>query len=234
MPVLELEHDHASEAEDLLAKWIHEGPNDSIIGRFSIEVIQGQEKLLSIVHVVDTKEGPVALVPTEIDYFDINDCISISDIEVSKVVYQNGEYDVGMLERVIKLKAEDILVPPHAESQDGDLSDSRKIRHHTPPRSIPVELSNHARLSAVRIFKDMGLKDFARISLIVCPEIDPTEMENDKNALVAFESGEKVVAEIDDENYSSLKVESMASLLQKEQDALKERATAEETLLTKI
>ncbi|KAI8105591.1 hypothetical protein M9434_000175 [Picochlorum sp. BPE23] len=273
MPVLELEHDHASEAEDLLAKWIHDGPNDSIIGRFSIEVIQGQEKLLSIVcrglhacievidalktdtdgfkdvviriepiykdavhlqvHVVDTKEGPVALVPTEIDYFDINDCISISDIEVSKVVYQNGEYDVDMLERVIKLKAEDILVPPHAESQDGDLSDSRKIRHHTPPRSIPVELSNHARLSAVRIFKDMGLKDFARISLIVCPEIDPTEMENDKNALVAFESGEKVVAEIDDENYSSLKVESMASLLQKEQDALKERATAERNLVDK-
>ena len=272
MPVLELEHENASEAEDLLAKWINDGPNDSIIGRFRIEVIHGQNKLLSVicrgldactevidalktdtdgfkdvvlqvepiykdavhlqVHVVGTKKGPVALVPTEIDYFDIDDCIKISEIEVSKMVYQNVEYDVDMLERVIRLKTEDIVVPPHPDSQDGDLSDSRRIRHHTPPRSIPVELANHARLSAIRIFKDMGLKDFARISLVVCPEFDAAEMENDKNALVAFESGEKAVGEMD-ENYSSLKIESMASLLQKEQDALKDRAVAEQNLVDK-
>lgn len=183
------------------------------------------------VNVIGTEKGPVALVPTEIDYFDINDFIEISDIEVTRLTYQNGGYDIDMLERIVKLKREDVLIPASYDSQDKDLSQSRNIRHLTPPTSISVDLMNHLRLSAVKVFKEMGLRDYARISFIVSPEIDVKETEQDTLALVAFDAGAKKIWESDN-NYCSIKVESFASLLEKEAVDTEERKAFEASLIS--
>ena len=182
------------------------------------------------VNVIGTESGPVALVPTEVSYFDINDYIEISNIEIAKVAYQNGNYDVDMIERIVKLKREDVLIPVGHDSKDRDLSKTRSLRHMTPPQSIPVELMNHARLSACKLFNDMGLRDFAKVSLLVAPEQDMETLKQDKLALMAFESGAKKVIE-DEHDYSSVKVESLASLMEKQQTTEGNRKAAEAALL---
>ncbi len=183
------------------------------------------------VSVVGTENGPVALIPTEIDYFDINDFIEISDIEVTRLAYQNEGYDIDMLERVVKLKREDVLIPASYDSKDKDLSQSRKIRHQTPPSSISVGLMNHARLAAVKLFEEMGLRDYAKISFIVAPESDVEETTKDQLALVAFDSGAKKVWEAD-ENYCSVKVESFASLAEKEAADKEKRKAVQGSLIS--
>ena len=183
------------------------------------------------VSVIGTENGPVGLIPTEIDYFDINDFIEISGIEVTRLRYQNEGYDIDMLERIVKLKREDVLIPAGYDSKDKDLSQTRNIRHLTPPASISVALMNHARLAAVKLFKDMGLKDYAKISFIVAPERDEVETDEDKLALMAFDSGAKNVWEAD-KDYCSIKVESLASLLQKEATEREKQKTAEASIFS--
>lgn len=182
------------------------------------------------VSVIGTEKGPVALVPTEIDYFDINDYIEISDIEVTRLAYQNGGYDIDMLDRIVKLKREDVFIPASYDSKDKDLSQTRNIRHLTPPVSVSVELMNHARLAAVKLFTELGLRDYAKISFTVAPEIDVNEVRQDKLALIAFDSGAKKVWEAD-KDYCSVKVESLSSLSQKEETDRKNRNMAEESLI---
>lgn len=188
-------------------------------GAYSIEV-----------NVIGTATGPVALVPTEVSYFDINDYVDISNIEIAKVAYQNGEYDIDMIDRVVKLKREDVFIPVTHDSKDRDLSRSRSIRHLTPPQSMPVELMNYARLSACKLFNDMGLRDFARVSLLMVEEPAAETAGQDKLALMAFEAGAKKVIQ-DEHDYSSVKIESLASLMDKQESIERSRKSADATLL---
>ena len=182
------------------------------------------------VNVIATEKGPVALVPTEIDYFDINDYIEVSNIEIARMSYQNGDYDINMLERIVKLKREDVLIPATYDTRDKDLSRSRQIRHFTPPKSLSVEMMNHCRLSAIQVFNKMGFRDYAKVSLTISPEADKDELEKDAVSLLAFESGAKNVLDAE-EKYTSIKVESFASLLEKEQTARDQIREVEKSLI---
>jgi len=185
------------------------------------------------VNVIGTSSGPVALVPTEVSYFDINDYIEVSNIEIAKVAYQNGDYDVDMIDRIVKLKREDVFIPVAHDSKDRDLSQTRSIRHLTPPQSVPVDLVNHARLSACKLFNDMGLRDFAKMSILVVQEPDEEILNQDKLALLAFESGAKKVIQ-DEHDYSSVKVESLTSLLRKQEAMESSRKAIDAALLGSI
>lgn len=191
-----------------------------------------QNAVVLEVNVIGTRSGPVALVPTEVGYFDINDYIEISNIEIAKISYQN-DYDVDMLERIVKLKREDVFIPAGHDSKDRDLSQSRSIRHMTPPQSVSVDLMNHARLAACKLFKDMGLRDYAKVSFLVAPQVDEQMMSQDKLALAAFESGAKKVVE-DEKDYSSAKVESLASLMGKQEAASAARKSTEAALVAAL
>ncbi len=185
------------------------------------------------VNVIGTASGPVALVPTEVSYFDINDYVDVSNIEVAKVPYQNGDYDVDMIDRVVKMKREDVFIPVAHDSKDRDLSQSRSVRHMTPPQSVAVELMNQARLFACKLFNDMGLRDFAKISIMVVQEPDAEALNQDKLALMAFESGAKKVVQ-DEHDYTSVKVESLASLMGKQKAMESSRKVLDAALLGSI
>jgi D-alanine-D-alanine ligase-like ATP-grasp enzyme len=185
------------------------------------------------VNVIGTAAGPVALVPTEMTYFDIGDYIETSDIEIAKLGYLNGDYDVDMIERVVNLKREDVLIPAGHDSRDRDLSRTRSIRHLTPPRSIPVDLMNHARLAACKLFNELKLRDFAKISILISPDIDKGGLAKDKLALEAFESGAKKVIQ-DADNYTSIKIESLSSLMGKQEAALSVLKAAESSLVDSV
>ena len=196
--------------------------------RLTVEALM-QNAVVLEVNVIGTTSGPVALVPTEVSYFDINDYIEISDIEIAKIGHQN-DYDVDMMERIVKLKREDVFIPAGHDSRDRDLSQSRSIRHMTPPQSVSVDLMNHARLAACKLFSDMHLRDYAKVSVLVAPAVDQQVLAQDKRALVAFESGAKKVVE-DESDYTSVKIESLASLMRRQEAVAAARKAAEAALV---
>lgn len=111
---------------------------------------------------------PVALVPTEIGYEDLEEDILASDLSVEKFyAIQQGE-DEHELSRMEQLVKEEQSI--HPVIFGAPASTTQRIVHSTPPKSIPVEASEKIRLAAARLFVDLGLEDFAQFTGWVVPE----------------------------------------------------------------
>jgi hypothetical protein len=112
--------------------------------------------------------APVALVPTEIGFEDLEEDILASDLSVEKFyAIQEGEdeHELNKMEQLVK-EGESI----HPVTFGTAASATQRIVHSTPPKSIPVQVSERIRLAAARLFDDLGLEDFAQFTGWVVPE----------------------------------------------------------------
>lgn len=143
------------------------------------------------VTVLETAHGPVALLPTEIELWEMDEVLTKSDLDLQHHVDRNegwSEDQAGAMQQLAEAEV-------RALNQDISLFDQRKrygptgqVRLHSPPR-LDKNLVHALRAAAVRVFQDLELRDYARIDVWIAPDVPPinTMTEEDQNVILDLE-----------------------------------------------
>lgn len=190
-----------------------------------VESINGSAIILEVV-VMEGTDGISSLVPTELHNFDANALIEKSDLRVEKMA-MNFDVNSDILDKVVEIKMEDRDIPANLATglKHGN------IRRLNPPYSLSHESVSQIRYLATRVFKEMGLKHFAKFTICVTPDTDPTIIQQQADAVKAFENGESLAPETAEINYS---FKSFSELIELDQDYAAARREAEAKALEPV
>ena len=133
------------------------------------------------VSVLETKQGPIALVPTGYSYEDIDEELEATDLELQRYISVLEGIDPKEAQAMMDFNKHAIKYDPIALGLRIQ-SRAQRVLTHTPPRILPAHAVLSIRLSAAKMFKDLELKDYAEFSGWIVPDNSP-ELKDLKEAI---------------------------------------------------
>ncbi|KAK9819932.1 hypothetical protein WJX72_004090 [[Myrmecia] bisecta] len=124
--------------------------------------------------VLETAQGPVAMLPTEIEVIGLDREMLEAELEMDAWLAKNEGHDPRLVDDFYEtLRGEEL-----ASAADGNMFTYRRkylpteqVRYRSPPR-FPAEVVQGIREGAAKLFKELGMRDFARIDgWIVLPQL---------------------------------------------------------------
>lgn len=138
------------QAARVAGRLLAEGVDSEVV----IEPFIGEGAVEFTVIVLETDQGPVALIPTEVEIVFPDDDIREAQRALARQLGFEADGDA----------ADDTQARPSERlfTYRRKYLPTSQVRHHLPPR-LPIEAVQAIRRGAARLFKDLGLRDFARI-----------------------------------------------------------------------
>eukprot|EP00884_Botryococcus_braunii_P015039 jgi/Botrbrau1/23536/Bobra.0141s0007.1 len=127
------------------------------------------------VYVLEGPDGPVALLPSELEFYSVEDEIFEADLELRRSAAKSAGMSEGVIKRGLRRERDTWFVEGKAVAAwDYRIrrSSGEGVFLHTPAR-LPLELNQAIRLAAVKAFKDLKLRDVARFDGWVVPPAVP-------------------------------------------------------------
>lgn len=119
--------------------------------------------------VMEGEQGPVALPPTETSYQDLEESIIASELMLQRFYEVEAGEESSKVDALCALTLEDNKMHP-AFFGGSAATATQQIMHSTPPASLSTDTSMKIRTASLKLFKDLGLRDFAQFSGWIIPE----------------------------------------------------------------
>lgn len=174
----------ASGAAELAVEWRDE------VNSLVLEALPFGAVSFSVV-VLNNGDAVVALPPTELGYEDLEEDILASDLEVEKFyAVQQGQDSMAMDEQqALTLDGHRL----HPSALGYLASPTARLSLSTPPANIRPEVVDGIRSAAMKLFRDLGLKDFAQFRGWVVPVVDSDGADQSVQAQNGSEGGSSEV-----------------------------------------
>eukprot|EP00887_Chlorella_sp_A99_P002563 scaffold6.g2563.t1 len=177
----------------VLGAAVAQGADEALVAGLALMDAHGVESVVleamvpGATHVTVTvlggPEGPVALPPSELSYYDLEEDIAAVELRWERFLAVREGWDEQGVDSLLSiLHREATTHPGYVGGQPA--TPTQQLRHSLPPAGLPAEVSESVRLAAVKAFNDLGLRDYAQFTAWVLPaQREPSEMEA---ALAAF------------------------------------------------
>ncbi|KAL4428078.1 hypothetical protein ABPG75_002167 [Micractinium tetrahymenae] len=117
--------------------------------------------------VLEGEQGVVALPPTELGYYDLEDDIAEMELRLERYLAQQEGLDMEGVDALVSLLRQESRA--HPGYLGGAATPTQQQRQSTPPASLSAEAVHSIRQASVKLFGELGLRDFAQFSGWVLP-----------------------------------------------------------------
>ncbi|KAI7845525.1 hypothetical protein COHA_000948 [Chlorella ohadii] len=117
--------------------------------------------------VLATEQGAVALPPTELDTWDVEDDIVLSELALERHLAMCEGLDPEGVEALLSVIQQEHAAHPGYLGGRG--RSSQQLRQSTPPAGMSAEATEGVRQASLALFQQLGLRDYAQFSGWVLP-----------------------------------------------------------------
>ncbi|KAL4445330.1 hypothetical protein ABPG77_011155 [Micractinium sp. CCAP 211/92] len=117
--------------------------------------------------VLQGEQGVVALAPTELSYYDLEEDITDMELRLERYLAQQEGLDMEGVDALVSLLRQECSA--HPGYVGGPATPTQQQRQSTPPASLSAEAVQSIRQASVKLFGELGLRDYAQFSGWVLP-----------------------------------------------------------------
>jgi hypothetical protein len=138
--------------------------------------------------VLGTPAGAMALPPTEVGYYDVEEDVDASELQYERFWAVRQGKDGAAVDALSALWLEERRQHP-ALLGGAAAAPTQQLRHATPPASLGGGVAEGIRAAAARLFADLGLQDFAQFSGWVVPQAGDPQLARGAALLADLRAG---------------------------------------------